>query len=68
MDVARVRVCKGSDYVEIRLDWQYEGEDYHSLASIPLTHFRKRDIWSIVRMLLDSVESQSKEKEVGDGK
>ena len=63
MDVARVRVCKGSYYVEIRLDWKYEGEDYHALASIPLTHFRKRDIWSIVRMLLDSVESQSKEKE-----
>lgn len=63
MDVARVRVCKGSNYIEIQLDWQYEGEDYHSLVSIPLTHFRKEDMWSIVRMLLDSVESQSKEKE-----
>lgn len=63
MDVVRVRTCKGSNYIEIQLDWQYEGEKHHSIISIPLEHFRKEDMWSIVRMLLDAAENQSKKKE-----
>lgn len=63
MDVVKVRTCKGSEYIEIQLDWQYEDEKYSSVIAVPLKHFRKADMWFIVRMMLDAVESRSKEKE-----
>lgn len=63
MDVVKVRTCTGSNYIEIQLDWQYEGEKHCSIVAMPLEHFRKEDMWSIVRMLLDAAENQSKKKE-----
>lgn len=63
MDVVRVRTCKGSNCIEIQLDWQYEGKKHCSIVAMPLEHFRKEDMWSIVRMLLDAAENQSKKKE-----
>ena len=63
MDVVKVRTCKGSNSIEIQMDWQYEDEKYSSVIAVPLKHFRKADMWFIVRMMLDAAENKSKEKE-----
>ena len=63
MDVVRVRTCRGSNSIEIQMDWQYEDEKYSSVIAVPLKHFRKADMWFIVRMMLDAAENKSKEKE-----
>ncbi|MBR5291695.1 MAG: DUF551 domain-containing protein [Clostridia bacterium] len=63
MDVVKVRTCKGSNCIEIQMDWQYEDEKYTSVIAVPLEHFRKADMWFIVRMMLDAAENKSKEKE-----